>query len=161
MDLLQRSLFSETPLTDLILNKGKVNSVTAKYVPAQQVNKRETFNSKKMIVKAIFQESTNKFLFAEADDNFVEFLFTLLTIPIGGVEHLLGGSTCFGDIDKLYKSLGKIDGQYTSWLSLCKPISPSNPKPFLLLFQRMYGYGKRILGSLQHEWTLLWSVGFF
>ncbi|KAL3635457.1 hypothetical protein CASFOL_020004 [Castilleja foliolosa] len=113
MDLLKGSLLSETPLTDVILNKGLLNSIAVKcdkcISPVDQVVEQSSSNDKKTTVKAIMQESTNRLFFVEADGNFVEFLFSLFTIPLGEVERLLGGSTGLKNIDNLYRTLGDIN----------------------------------------------------
>ncbi|KAL6529638.1 hypothetical protein OROGR_015261 [Orobanche gracilis] len=70
-----------------------------------QTKKEATTNSTTLILKVIVQKTTSKLLFAEADENFVDFLFSLLTIPLGGVEHLLGSSTSLKNIDNLYQSI--------------------------------------------------------
>ncbi|GFP79559.1 hypothetical protein PHJA_000099400 [Phtheirospermum japonicum] len=114
IDLLRWSLLSPTPLTDLILNKRKLDHVSMKCetgagtLVGDQIEK-QTIEGKKMVVKVIYRESTNKLLLAEADGDFVEYLFTLLTIPLGAVECLLGGITTLKNIDNLYRSLGDIN----------------------------------------------------
>ncbi|KAL3635471.1 hypothetical protein CASFOL_020018 [Castilleja foliolosa] len=111
MDLLKGALFSDTPLTDIVLNKGQVKSFAVKYEMGTLVPPIvKSATTKEMVVKAIIQKSTNKLLYVEGDDNFVEFLFSLFTIPLGGIGHLLGGSTGLKNIDNLYRSLGDING---------------------------------------------------
>ena len=61
--------------------------------------------SKKIVVRAFLHKSTNKFLFAEASDEFVELLLSFLTIPLGGVEFLFDSNTPFKNIDNLYRSM--------------------------------------------------------
>ncbi|KAL3635445.1 hypothetical protein CASFOL_019992 [Castilleja foliolosa] len=134
MDLLKGSLLSETPLTDIILNKGLLNSIVVKcdtcILPIDQAVQQSSSIDKKMTVKAIIQESTNRLLLVEADGNFVDFLFSLLTIPLGTVERLLGSSTGLKNIDNLYRSLGNItDDKYlktqdtkTMLLDPCLPV---------------------------------------
>ncbi|KAL3635451.1 hypothetical protein CASFOL_019998 [Castilleja foliolosa] len=118
MELLKGSLLSETPLTDVILNKGLLNSIAVKcetcILPVDQAVEQSSSTDKKMTVKAIIQESTNRLLFVEADGNFVDFLFSILfTIPLGKVECLLGSSTGLKNIDNLYRSLGNVtDDKY-------------------------------------------------
>lgn len=51
------------------------------------------------------QESTNKLLFGQAEEDFVGFLCILLTIPLGGVECLLGGDTFVECIDTSLKNI--------------------------------------------------------
>ncbi|KAL8474308.1 hypothetical protein ACS0TY_030950 [Phlomoides rotata] len=71
------------------------------------------FDSKKMILKVMSQKSSKKLLFAEAEEDFVEFLFSLLIIPLGIVEWLLGSNTCLNNIDNLYRSIADlIDEKY-------------------------------------------------
>ncbi|KAL3635466.1 hypothetical protein CASFOL_020013 [Castilleja foliolosa] len=113
MDLLKGALLSCTPLTDIVLNKVHGESFAAKYEMGTLVPpnvESTTFNTKELVVKAIIQKSTNKLLYVEGDDEFVEFLFSLFTIPLGGIEHLLGGRTNFKNIDNLYRTLGEING---------------------------------------------------
>ncbi|XP_057793373.1 uncharacterized protein LOC131009995 [Salvia miltiorrhiza] len=107
MDLLRLSLVSATPLTDLIIKNGqKAVSAAAKPEPPLRIVKEAVSgSSKKVTLKASLQRSTNRFLFAEATDDFLELLFSFLTIPLGGVEFLLGGKACLNNIDNLYKSV--------------------------------------------------------
>ncbi|KAK6157297.1 hypothetical protein DH2020_011545 [Rehmannia glutinosa] len=111
MDLLKGSLLSQTPLTDLIfIDRAKTNCVTGSLL--QQVKKEESSSSssRKMTVRAMVQKSTNKILFVEAKGDFVDFLCSFLTIPLGGVECLLGGNACLKNIDNLYKSIANVNG---------------------------------------------------
>ena len=56
-------------------------------------------NPEKMILKVILQKSTNKFLFAQADSDFVDFLVAMLSISIRKVERFLGSNTGRSNID--------------------------------------------------------------
>ncbi|KAG8387026.1 hypothetical protein BUALT_Bualt03G0210300 [Buddleja alternifolia] len=106
MDLLKGLLVSKTPLTDLILNKRQTD---VKF--ESSTLKESTSNSKKMVIKAIVQKSTKKLLFAIAKENFIDFLFSLLTIPLGGVASLVGSNTCLGSVDNLYRSISNLNGE--------------------------------------------------
>ncbi|KAL3635464.1 hypothetical protein CASFOL_020011 [Castilleja foliolosa] len=113
MDLLKGSLLSDILLSDIVLKKRRVESFALKYelgtlVPSNL--KSLTFYSIASVVKAIIQKSTNKLIYVEGDDKFVEFLFSLLTIPLGGIEHLLGGSTKLKFVDNLYRTLRETNG---------------------------------------------------
>ncbi|ESW12421.1 hypothetical protein PHAVU_008G110900 [Phaseolus vulgaris] len=44
-----------------------------------------------MVVKIQIRKSNGKILFAEAEEEFVDFLFSFLTFPLGGVLHMLEG----------------------------------------------------------------------
>ncbi|KAL8031338.1 hypothetical protein ABFX02_13G017700 [Erythranthe guttata] len=113
MDLLKGSLLSRSPLSDIILKKGRGIEFRGKrkFEPDER-KKEETSNSKKMILRLMVQKSNNKLLFAQAGDDFVDFLFSLLIIPVGGVECLLGGNTRLKSIDNLYNSIADIDDKY-------------------------------------------------
>ncbi|KAG6419575.1 hypothetical protein SASPL_121797 [Salvia splendens] len=119
MSLLKASLISQTPLSDLILNKSRhANSVIVGFEPGASINHLEDDqnpDSKKMILKVVIQKSTGTLLYAQANDDFVEFLFSFLNIPLGGVEHLLAGKTCAKAINNLYLSIADlIDDKYFS-----------------------------------------------
>ncbi|KAI3457338.1 hypothetical protein Pfo_014001 [Paulownia fortunei] len=112
MDLLKGSLLSKTPLTDLILGKRRrTNCVTGDSL--HQMKKESSCNSKKMIVKAMVQKSTYKLLFAQVEEDFEDFLLSLLIIPLGGVECLLGSNTPLRNIDNLCRSIANLsDDKY-------------------------------------------------
>ncbi|EYU32400.1 hypothetical protein MIMGU_mgv1a022245mg [Erythranthe guttata] len=112
MDLLKASLLSHTPLTDIILNKNQIyDYARTKYEPGfslERIATKATSRPKKMNLKVVLQKSTNKLLFAQAEDDFVDFLFIFLAIPLGGVEHLLGSNTCLKSIDNLHRSVADL-----------------------------------------------------
>ncbi|XP_057793375.1 uncharacterized protein LOC131009997 [Salvia miltiorrhiza] len=89
MKLLKASLTSPTPLSDVVLNQTTQTDYAA--MASQQLLATE--------------ENPNcRFLYAQATNDFVEFLFSFLNIPLGGVEHLFHRSTHVKSIDKLYLS---------------------------------------------------------
>ncbi|GER43111.1 hypothetical protein STAS_19942 [Striga asiatica] len=115
IDLLKGILVSRTPLTDIILGRTQNNSeVQKKIEPGVFIPKTEeaaASNSEKMmILKVVMQRSTRVFLFAQAKGDFADFLFSLLTIPLGGALSLLGSSTGVTSLDNLYTSLENING---------------------------------------------------
>ncbi|XP_047945273.1 uncharacterized protein LOC125191889 [Salvia hispanica] len=117
MNLFRASMVSHTPLSDLILNKTRqMNSVeieSAFGTSLTHIEKEENLNSKKMILKVIVHKWTEKLLFAQVKQDFIEFLFSLLTIPLGGVECLLESKSSIKGIDNLYKSVSDlIDDEY-------------------------------------------------
>ncbi|EYU34024.1 hypothetical protein MIMGU_mgv1a0195141mg, partial [Erythranthe guttata] len=137
MDLLKGSLLSSTPLTDIVLGKQPTDSASAVSEPAvstrEPTEKETTSVSKKVVnLKLMVQESTNKLLFAQAESDFVNFLSSLLAIPLGGAEYLLGSRNCFKSIDNLHGSIVDIiDAKY-----LATPYMKSRlTKPMLA-----YGY---------------------
>ncbi|KAI3457332.1 hypothetical protein Pfo_013995 [Paulownia fortunei] len=135
MDLLKGSLVSRTPLTDLVLNKRQIDSATPKSEPGiilHEIEKESTSNSKQMILKVMVQKSTKKLLFAQAEEDFIDFLFSLLTIPLGGVECLLSSNTSLENIDNLYRSIANINGD--------KYLKTQDTKTMLLKPKLPHGY---------------------
>lgn len=104
MMLLKASLTSPTPLSDVILNKA----TQMKYSPVvgfqPMISAEEIPDSPILNLKMMVQKSRGKVLYAQADKKLIEFLFTFLHIPVGGVENLLGGKTCVKAIDNLRRS---------------------------------------------------------
>ncbi|KAL8478852.1 hypothetical protein ACS0TY_030655 [Phlomoides rotata] len=107
MDFLKGLMISRQPLTDSILGTRVKSEVESSYtgIPPHQIQKEETANSEKMILKAMFHASTNKFLFVQAEQDFVSFIFTLLKIHLGIVDLHLGGNTFFKNLGNLYRSI--------------------------------------------------------
>lgn len=125
MDLLKFSLTSATPLTDLIMKTTQTTSIATKPEAAgilfPNIQKGDA-KPKQMVLKVCLQKSTNRFLFAEATDEFTVFLFSFLSIPVAGVEFLLGGNTCFKSIDNLYGSVADLidsKGNYVKKHTVC------------------------------------------
>ncbi|XP_057792657.1 uncharacterized protein LOC131009373 [Salvia miltiorrhiza] len=117
MSLLKASLISQAPFSDLILSKARhVNSVAVGSEPEtslNQIKNEDNTDSKKIVLKVMVQKSCGKLLYAQAEEDFVEFLFSLFNIPLGGAEHLLAGKTCIKAIDNLYRSTAVvIDDKY-------------------------------------------------
>ncbi|CAA0808586.1 Protein of unknown function (DUF674 [Striga hermonthica] len=107
IDLLQGMFVSRTPLTDVIIGKAQSNSrVLIPKTEETTVSNCE----KKMILNVMLQKSTQKLIFAQAKDDFVEFLFSLLTIPLGGALSLLGTNTGATSLDNFYTSVENING---------------------------------------------------
>lgn len=111
MDLLRLSLVSRNPLTASVLNGGKT-WLTLKECNEQGNAQLHTINDKvaltntrKMALKAIFQKSTNKFLFAQVDCDFINFLCGILTVPLGTVVSYLGCNSGLVAVDNLHLSI--------------------------------------------------------
>lgn len=116
MELLKGSLVSQTPITDIILstssaagtlNKRQMFFASTKYESdaLPQTNVNVSSDSKKITLKALVQKSTHRVLLAQTWHDFPDFLFSLLIIPLGRVQFLLGSNTCLGSIKNLYRSV--------------------------------------------------------
>jgi len=66
----------------------------------------------KMSLKLLIDSKHNRVVFAEAGKDFVDFLLTLLALPLGTVIRLLTKSTMIGCISSIYGSLEKLDESY-------------------------------------------------
>ncbi|KAG6419577.1 hypothetical protein SASPL_121799 [Salvia splendens] len=92
--LLKESLVSSNPLTALIFPGRKMIVATEGHVLLHHIDQRPSLViPENMMLKVMLQKSTNKFLFAQADCDFVNFLFVMLIISLGRVEWFLGSST--------------------------------------------------------------------
>ncbi|KAK2972216.1 hypothetical protein RJ640_014274 [Escallonia rubra] len=113
LNLLRGSLLSKMPLTDLVrqgpFSLGIVKSYTGKYLPptTDSINT----NCRRMTVKVLVQKSTKKALHAQVEEDFVDFLFSFLTIPLGSVVSLLGGECSLRGINNLYNSIRSLDAE--------------------------------------------------
>jgi len=61
-----------------------------------------------MSVKVTSRKSNEQILFVEAGDDFIDFVCSLLTFPLGGVLHMLQGFSSLSGIDNLYKSFSDL-----------------------------------------------------
>ncbi|XP_059666203.1 uncharacterized protein LOC132312015 [Cornus florida] len=66
----------------------------------------------KVSLKLLIDAKAHKVLFAEAGKDFVDFLFNLLSLPVGTVIRLLTNETMVGSIGNLYKSIENLNEDY-------------------------------------------------
>lgn len=62
-------------------------------------------------MKIMHRKSNGEILFAQGQEDFADFIFSLLTIPLGGVVHFMEGCS-FGSIYGLYKSVIDLAEEY-------------------------------------------------
>lgn len=114
MTLLKCSVQSNSPLTDAFVSKRSNFGCLVKpslsnseigNSSENEMRKIEETTEKTMTIKLVFQKSSGKILFAHAEENFVDFLFSLLTIPLGGVARILSGYISDRSVGNLYNSL--------------------------------------------------------
>ncbi|XP_039135868.1 uncharacterized protein LOC120273312 [Dioscorea cayenensis subsp. rotundata] len=79
--------------------------------------------NKTMVLKLLIDTKANRVLFAEAGKEVVDFLFTLLGLPLGSIVKLLSKSQMIGSIGNIYSSLENLDFTY---------IQPHQDKDILL-----------------------------
>ncbi|XWS67182.1 hypothetical protein CRYUN_Cryun05aG0265600 [Craigia yunnanensis] len=108
-NLLTHSLISKTTLTDVFLRKQRILSNTPTldkqfaFIPTHK--KESTSNDSKTSVKIMLRKSDRKILYAEAGEDFIDLIFSFLTIPIESVLKLLGGIISVGCISNLFRDL--------------------------------------------------------
>ena len=119
MNLLKYTITSHEPLTNTILasNSKKKDSLLSQFASAIRV--RPATSDSKMDVKLVRSKSQNKIVFAEAKEDFVDFMFSMLAIPLGSIVKQLGGNSLVGCVDNLYKSVETLDPSWcTDWRSV-------------------------------------------
>ncbi|KAI3721295.1 hypothetical protein L2E82_32301 [Cichorium intybus] len=63
-------------------------------------------------LEALINTKTKKVLFAEANKQFVDFLFHILSLPVGTVIRLLNKNSMVGSLGNLYDSIEKLSDTY-------------------------------------------------
>lgn len=128
VDLLNCSLLSMTPMTDVFLLEKITDSNVIKKQHKIKSEPHESHCATKTISLDIWiKKSDNKVLCAVADEQFLEFLLSFLTLPVGAIVKLLGGNSCLGCVDNLYKSMGDLCNENPEKLSDYKDML-LNPK---------------------------------
>ncbi|KAK9683414.1 hypothetical protein RND81_10G139300 [Saponaria officinalis] len=92
----------------------------------------ESSKEKKLSLKIMVDNKAKKVVFAEAEDEFVDFLFTLISLPLSTVTKvlLLNEKGMVGSLGALYKSIESLGAQYFDPNikndTALKPIAPVN-----------------------------------
>ncbi|KAF0924082.1 hypothetical protein E2562_008409 [Oryza meyeriana var. granulata] len=68
--------------------------------------------SSQISLKLLVDTKSKKVLFAEAGKEFVDFVFSLLKLPIGAVVKLISAGTMQGSVGRLYQSVEHISASY-------------------------------------------------
>ncbi|KAI4966336.1 hypothetical protein ZWY2020_041228 [Hordeum vulgare] len=63
-------------------------------------------------MKLLIDTKARRVLFAEASKDVVDFLFSLLALPVGTAVKLLGNDAMVGCVGSLYGSVERLDGTY-------------------------------------------------
>ncbi|KAK9742383.1 hypothetical protein RND81_03G168800 [Saponaria officinalis] len=66
----------------------------------------------KVSLKLLVDSKANKVLFAEAGKDFIDFLFHILSLPVGTVVKLLNTNNMVGSLGALYKSIESLSPDY-------------------------------------------------
>lgn len=104
--------------------------------------------SSKMSMKLLVDTKANKVLFAEAGKEFVDFLFTLLSLPVATIIRLLNKNSMVGSLGSLYDSLESLSEAYMqpnkSKDPLLKPILQVSAADFPLLLTENLSMAKKV-----------------
>lgn len=117
MALLKASLVSSTPLSDVIFSKTEQMKSTALKLQhrtlSYEIKNASSFKTNKVALRVFVQKSTNKVLYAQAEEDFVELLFGFLVLPLGAAVRILERSSLNKCFDLLYMSVADhIDNKY-------------------------------------------------
>ncbi|KAJ9551067.1 hypothetical protein OSB04_015112 [Centaurea solstitialis] len=113
--LVKAALLLKYPLSYLVFRdihpiRGSVNPRIGTSVQHLISNNTAAKNSKTMTLKLTLQQSTSKFLFAEAEQDFVDFVFGFLEIPLGIlIGKLMNGDTSFECLENLHASIANMN----------------------------------------------------
>ncbi|RLM64390.1 hypothetical protein C2845_PM16G18610 [Panicum miliaceum] len=64
-------------------------------------------------VKLFVDKDKKKVLFAESDKEFVDVLFSFLTLPLGTIVRILGKQSQMGCLDEVYKSVEDLSTDFS------------------------------------------------
>ena len=82
-------------------------------------------------VKLFIDKEKKRVLFAESDKDFVDILFSFLTLPLGAIARLFKKQSQMGCLDELYKSVDALGAEHFQ-TTVCKTmlLSPVNAAAF-------------------------------
>lgn len=110
LNLLKRSLVSNKPLTDVFLHESNITLVEEIPRPTKITRSRlkpnkATSDFKQINIKLHISTDTDRVIYAETGEDFVDLVFSFLTFPLGSVIKLLENHSFLGCIDNLYESI--------------------------------------------------------
>ncbi|KAL8239761.1 hypothetical protein R6Q59_016328 [Mikania micrantha] len=105
------ALVINCPFTYLVFSNKNLSS--PEFVCLQSLNKEVSATSH-MVLEVFYQKSTRKLLFAEGKEDFVEFLFSFLSIPLATViGTLMNGASSLKCMDNILESISTMSvGRY-------------------------------------------------
>ncbi|KAH7836564.1 hypothetical protein Vadar_002917 [Vaccinium darrowii] len=162
--LLKFALLSKSPLTEAILYvhcSSKKESVKFQLKGTPQPDKNASAsNIKNMTLKLLVSKSKKTVLYAEAEVDVVDFLFSFLTYPLGSIIRLLGKKSGFGCVDNLYKSAedlstgGYLKSQECTKMLVCPKLAPFHNVENQLLQIEEASYPMYVSDSSQGLWVV-------
>jgi len=99
-------MLSNTPLTDFIFrNNNQFLRSNLRHQSEFVIGDVSPYEFRQMSVKVLLRRSTREVLYAEAEEDFADFILSFLTFPLGGVVHMIQGFSSISCIDNLYTSM--------------------------------------------------------
>jgi hypothetical protein len=110
LNLLKYIFTSHEPITNTILGSSSNNRNNPANQFASVVRVTPCPDDiRKMDVKVMQSKSQKNIIYAEANGDFVDFIFSFLTMPLGSIVKLLGPDSFAGCVGNLYKSVQNLD----------------------------------------------------
>ncbi|KAL2625534.1 hypothetical protein GLYMA_07G064900v4 [Glycine max] len=109
LSILKQALISKSPLSEVLFEKEGSKSCSCPYSCPCSRNTNPIHWKDSIKIKVMVNKSNNKILLAEADGDFVDFLFSFLTTPLGSILNLTNGKFPLGSIGNLYRSVKRLD----------------------------------------------------
>ncbi|GAU40128.1 hypothetical protein TSUD_162970 [Trifolium subterraneum] len=93
----------------------------------------------KVSIRVLVEKGKNKVVYAEAGKDFVDVLFSFLTLPLGTIAKVVAKDTNikavkFGSISSLYQSVANLDEKYL-WSNTCKSYPITSVRSLLAKFK--------------------------
>ncbi|MED6167336.1 hypothetical protein PIB30_001759 [Stylosanthes scabra] len=151
LDLLNQALTSKSPLSDVFFAYGEslgLCTSSPKMVPKHEEPGFDFGVS--LNIKVTLRKSKKKIVYAEAEGDFVDFLFSFLTAPLGSILNLLDGYSSLGCIDNLYRSVKELD---SSRLTIPRPLGTPLLDPRVA---PQFGYRRQPLKLPEEETRSYW-----
>ncbi|XP_028239493.1 uncharacterized protein LOC114418385 isoform X1 [Glycine soja] len=142
--ILKHALTSKSPLSDVFIPNRKKIEPSYSFSP----DTGPSHWKGSVEIKLMVSKSKNKVLFAEADGDFVDFLVSFLTTPLGSILNLMNGKSSLGSIDNLYASVKKLNA---SWFIGSSNKSLLNPR-----VAPQFGCGSNPLNASQEYTPTYW-----
>ncbi|XP_020220347.2 uncharacterized protein LOC109803260 [Cajanus cajan] len=103
-NILKKALTSKSPLSDVFI-ESKESKPSYTFSPYTGSSHLKDY----LEIKVIVSKSQNKVLFVEANADFVDFLVSFLTTPLGSILNLMNAKLSLGSIDNLYTSVKNLN----------------------------------------------------
>ncbi|KDP46570.1 hypothetical protein JCGZ_08542 [Jatropha curcas] len=144
---LQKSLFiSKFPLTKTLLKPKELSELGTETSDQSslnfkcQIGESASKENGKICVRLVLSKSKKRMCYAEVGEDFVDLLFSFLTIPLGFIIKKMNGSPSKGCINHLYNCIKDLDS---------KKYFKSDDHKEILLSPKIapdFGYEKQLLG---------------